>query len=148
MSINESRKWSTYVDTENGILMIYHKQNKPISVCYDLNKEGEMVITIAEKDIIELKETASIFDEDIQDFSFRLDSGVSYRVYNCLKKEDILCVGKLCSISKRYIEGLPDMGKKSLQEIEKALKEMGLTLGMDEAKKYIRKNKTSSCSQE
>ncbi len=53
---------------------------------------------------------------------------ISLRPYSCLKRSNINTVGDLLKKSKNDLLKLPNLGKKSLEEIEKSLAELGLKL--------------------
>ena len=55
---------------------------------------------------------------------------LSVRSANCLKSENIIYIGDLVSWSEQELLKMPNFGKKSLNEIKKALKPMGLELGL------------------
>ncbi len=56
---------------------------------------------------------------------------LSVRSANCLKTENITYVGDLVTWSEQDLLKMPNFGKKSLNEIKKSLKPMGLELGME-----------------
>ena len=55
---------------------------------------------------------------------------LSVRSTNCLKNANIRLIGELVQIPENEILKTPNFGKKSLEEIEKVLSEMGLHFGM------------------
>lgn len=55
---------------------------------------------------------------------------LSVRSANCLKTENIVYIGDLVSWSEQELLKMPNFGRKSLNEIKKALKPMGLELGL------------------
>jgi DNA-directed RNA polymerase subunit alpha len=71
------------------------------------------------KDELEEKLTLSVEELDI-----------SSRALNSLKKYGIQTLGDLVSLTEEELKETKNIGRKALQEIQKALKEMGLSLGM------------------
>jgi DNA-directed RNA polymerase subunit alpha len=55
---------------------------------------------------------------------------LSLRSYNCLKKENIVYIGDLVVRTEAQLLQTPNFGRKSLNEINEVLKNMGLHLGM------------------
>jgi len=55
---------------------------------------------------------------------------LSVRSTNCLKNANIRLIGELVQIPESEILKTPNFGKKSLEEIQKVLSEMGLHFGM------------------
>jgi len=55
---------------------------------------------------------------------------LSVRSANCLKGENITYIGDLVGYSEQDLLRMPNFGRKSLNEIKKSLKPMGLDLGM------------------
>ena len=55
---------------------------------------------------------------------------LSVRSTNCLKNANIRLIGELVQIPENEILKTPNFGKKSLEEIQKVLEDMGLHLGM------------------
>lgn len=55
---------------------------------------------------------------------------VSVRASNCLEKLGIKSIGDLARIDRRELMEAPNFGRKSLTEVEAALAEYGLRLGM------------------
>lgn len=56
---------------------------------------------------------------------------LSLRASNCLRSENIVYIGDLVWKTEQEMLRTPNFGKKSLDEINSVLKEMGLSLGMD-----------------
>ncbi len=56
---------------------------------------------------------------------------LSVRAYNCLKKKGINTVGELVRLKREDLMSLKNFGKKSLEEVEKVLDSLGLSLGME-----------------
>jgi lambda repressor-like predicted transcriptional regulator len=57
------------------------------------------------------------------------DLELSVRSANCLKNENITCVGDLVRRTDAELLRMPNFGRKSLEEIEEVLAQMGLHLG-------------------
>ncbi len=55
---------------------------------------------------------------------------LSVRAYNCLKKKGINTVGELVKLRREDLMSLKNFGKKSLEEVERVLESLGLSLGM------------------
>jgi len=60
--------------------------------------------------------------------------GLSTRTYHCLRKADIWNVGDLAKLSWRDISGMRGAVRKTFEEVEKILSEMGLELRKDGGK--------------
>jgi DNA-directed RNA polymerase subunit alpha len=67
---------------------------------------------------------------DRPDFSTVLieDLTLGVRSYNMLKRAGVQTIGELIAKSRAEVEGISNMGKKSADEIEEALKDRGLKL--------------------
>lgn len=59
------------------------------------------------------------------------DLNLSVRSANCLRNANISTVGELVSRSEREMKNTKNYGEKSHEEIQKVLKEMGLSFGME-----------------
>lgn len=57
------------------------------------------------------------------------DKGVSMRVINALKKENLALVGDLVRLQKQDLLRMPNIGKTALDEIEESLRSVDLNLG-------------------
>jgi len=53
---------------------------------------------------------------------------ISLRPYTCLKRANINTLFDLVNFSKKELLNLKNFGRKSLEEIEKSLKEIGISL--------------------
>ena len=56
---------------------------------------------------------------------------LTVRSANCLKNDDIICIGDLVQKTEAEMLRTPNFGRKSLNEIKEVLSSMGLRLGMD-----------------
>jgi DNA-directed RNA polymerase subunit alpha len=56
---------------------------------------------------------------------------LSVRSANCLRNENITCVGELVQKTEAELLRCPNFGRVSLNEIKEVLAEMGLRLGMN-----------------
>lgn len=54
--------------------------------------------------------------------------GLSPRVFNCLRRNKISQVGQLLEMSEQELLSMKKLGRKSLEELEQRVEEMGLTL--------------------
>ncbi len=72
-----------------------------------------------------------MFDKEIKKYVGRVEElELSVRSANCLKDENILYIGDLVQKSETELLGVPNFGRKSLNEIKEFLTDMGLSLGM------------------
>ena len=60
--------------------------------------------------------------------------GLSPRVFNCLRRNKLSKVGQLLEMSEQELLSLKKLGRKSLEELEQRIEEMGLTLRSREGK--------------
>ncbi len=78
------------------------------------------------------KEERAVADELEEKLSMGIEElNLSVRAYNCLKKKGINTVGELVRFKKEDLMSLKNFGKKSLEEVEKVLASLGLSLGME-----------------
>lgn len=56
------------------------------------------------------------------------DMGLTVRAYNCLRLSDITDATALAMCTERQLLSIPNMGKKSLDDIKTALAKHGLAL--------------------
>jgi DNA-directed RNA polymerase alpha subunit len=56
---------------------------------------------------------------------------LSIRSANCLRNDNIICIGELVQKTEAEMLRLPNFGRKSLNEIKELLAQMGLRLGME-----------------
>lgn len=85
---------------------------------------------------VSFEEARSSSDSDLDDIMSKLVLGIneielSVRSTNCLNGADIATIGELVVIPKPKLMQFRNFGKKSLNEIESKLREMGLDLEMD-----------------
>ncbi len=71
-----------------------------------------------------------LFLRNIREYDYENDVYLSVRTTNCLKNENIVCIGDLVQHSKVEMLKIPNFGRKSLREIQQMLANMGLHLGM------------------
>ncbi len=74
----------------------------------------------------EVDETDKVLDMTIEDLD------LSVRSYNCLKRADILTVADLVQKSEEDMMKVRNLGRKSLDEVENKLRELGLSLAHNE----------------
>ncbi|BAT72194.1 DNA-directed RNA polymerase subunit alpha [Thermosulfidibacter takaii ABI70S6] len=80
----------------------------------------------------EEKDEAGAADELQEKLNMGIEElNLSVRAYNCLKKKGINTVGELVRLRREDLMSLKNFGKKSLEEVEKVLASLGLSLGMD-----------------
>lgn len=60
--------------------------------------------------------------------------GLSPRVFNCLRRNKLSKVGQLLEMTEQELLSLKKLGRKSLEELEQRIEEMGLTLRSREGK--------------
>ncbi len=88
-------------------------------------------IQVGEEVIVEEKEEA-VADELEEKLKMGIEElNLSVRAYNCLKKKGINTVGELVRLKREDLMSLKNFGKKSLEEVEKVLSSLGLSLGME-----------------
>lgn len=84
---------------------------------------------------IEFEQSEKAVDHDREDLRKKLNMSVneielSVRAANCLNNANILTVGELAQKTEVEMLKYRNFGKKSLQEIQQKLRELGLSLGM------------------
>ncbi len=77
----------------------------------------------ATEEVQEKTESAEIFSQTLE------EAGLTGRALKVLKEHGIETVGDLIKLSKKDLESLKGLGKKSLADIEKFLSSLGLELG-------------------
>ena len=55
--------------------------------------------------------------------------GLTVRTSNCLKAEEIYTLDELCQSSERRLLSIPNLGRRSFNEIKEALAKIGRTIG-------------------
>jgi len=78
----------------------------------------------------ESKESSAANEAELDLFSKVDDLELSVRSQNCLKNENIIYIGDLVQKTESEMLSTPNFGRKSLEEINAALKVKGLSLGM------------------
>ena len=68
------------------------------------------------------------------------DVELSVRAFNCLRAAGVLTLGDLVKYSRSELLKFRNFGKKSLNEVDELLDNLGLTFGMD-----LSKYKTCNC---
>jgi len=85
----------------------------------------------------ELERQPAIGAVSLEQYEMPLDRlGLSPRVFNCLRRNKISKVGQLLEMSEQELLSLKKLGRKSVEELQGRLEEMGLSLrskGSDEA---------------
>lgn len=85
-------------------------------------------------EVLEFEESEKMVDHDREELRKKLNMSVneielSVRAANCLNNANILSVGELAQKSEAEMLKYRNFGKKSLQEIQEKLRELGLSLG-------------------
>jgi len=62
------------------------------------------------------------------------DIGLTPRTYHCLRRADIWTVGDLVELSWKDLSGNRGVNRRTCEEVEKALKGLGLGLRKDDGK--------------
>ena len=62
------------------------------------------------------------------------DLEMKVRIYHCLNGEGIITIGDLIKTNKHQLRCIPNLGKKSIREIENILASRGLELSEDPRK--------------
>ncbi len=88
-----------------------------------------------DEDLIEFEQTEKTLDQSREELRKKLGMSVneielSVRAANCLNNANILTVGELAQKSEAEMLKYRNFGKKSLQEIQQKMSELGLSLGM------------------
>jgi DNA-directed RNA polymerase subunit alpha len=73
-----------------------------------------------------------VIDEFLEKLSLPVEElDVSQRALNSIKRMGINTIGDLVKLSEEDLKGTKNIGRKAINEIKEALKQMGLYLGMD-----------------
>lgn len=96
------------------------KENMTIFI--NFNEDDVEMVTEDETKILELKKLLSLSIDELE---------LSSRSYNCLRSANILTIESLVKLSEREIQGLPNFGNKSMDEIQAKLAELDFSLGME-----------------
>ncbi len=88
-----------------------------------------------DEDMLEFEQNEKNIDRDRDELRRKLNMSVneielSVRAANCLNNANILSVGQLAQKTEAEMLKYRNFGRKSLQEIQEKLKELGLTIGM------------------
>ncbi len=73
-----------------------------------------------------------VVDEFMEKLSLPIEElDISQRALNSIKRMGITTIGDLVRLSEEDLKGTKNIGRKAINEIKEALKELGLSLGMD-----------------
>ncbi|QWK12973.1 MAG: DNA-directed RNA polymerase subunit alpha [Aquificota bacterium] len=79
-----------------------------------------------------IEEPVAVVDEFIEKLSLPIEElDVSQRALNSIKRMGITTIGDLVRITEEDLKSTKNVGRKAINEIKEALKQMGLYLGMD-----------------
>lgn len=93
--------------------------NKRISIFIDLTEEVEAIDPVEQKEEEDREQKLEMAIEDLD---------LSVRSYNCLKRAGINTVGELVRKTEEEMMKVRNLGKKSFEEVERKLKELGFSL--------------------
>lgn len=78
------------------------------------------------------EEKLSVVDEFVEKLSLPIEElDVSQRALNSIKRMGIFTIGDLVRLTEEDLKSTKNIGRKAINEIKEALKQMGLYLGMD-----------------
>jgi DNA-directed RNA polymerase alpha subunit len=117
--MNEGRLWELFVRIHEQAPASVNGVHQRVQLAYRILQEYEQ-----EAALIKSREDARA------GFSGMLveDLDVGVRAYKCLKAENIFTVDELCKWSERRLLNVPNMGRKSLNEIKEELAKHGRQL--------------------
>ncbi len=97
-----------------------------------LTEQISIFAGIGEEEMTPEEESEKAKEKELNENLYRSvdELELSVRSTNCLKNANIRLIGELVQIPENEILKTPNFGKKSLEEIQKVLAEMGLHLGM------------------
>ncbi len=79
-----------------------------------------------------IEEPISVVEEFVEKLSLPIEElDVSQRALNSIKRMGISTIGDLVRLTEEDLKGTKNVGRKAINEIKEALKQMGLHLGMD-----------------
>ena len=79
-----------------------------------------------------IEEPVAVVDEFIEKLSLPIEElDVSQRALNSIKRMGITSIGDLVRLTEEDLKSTKNVGRKAINEIKEALKQMGLYLGMD-----------------
>lgn len=79
-----------------------------------------------------IEEPVSVVEEFVEKLSLPIEElDVSQRALNSIKRMGISTIGDLVKLTEEDLKSTKNVGRKAINEIKEALKQMGLHLGMD-----------------
>ncbi len=79
-----------------------------------------------------IEELVGVVEEFVEKLSLPIEElDVSQRALNSIKRMGISTIGDLVKLTEEDLKGTKNVGRKAINEIKDALKQMGLHLGMD-----------------
>ncbi len=79
-----------------------------------------------------IEEPVGVVEEFVEKLSLPIEElDVSQRALNSIKRMGISTIGDLVKLTEEDLKGTKNVGRKAINEIKDALKQMGLHLGMD-----------------
>ncbi len=79
-----------------------------------------------------IEEPVGVVEEFVEKLSLPIEElDVSQRALNSIKRMGISTIGDLVKLTEEDLKGTKNVGRKAINEIKEALKQMGLHLGMD-----------------
>lgn len=117
--MNEARLWELFVRIHEQAPASVNGVHQRVHLAYRILQEYEQEAALIKARQDAQAGLSGMLVED-------LDVGV--RAYNCLKAENIITVDELCKWSERRLLNVPNMGRKSLNEIKEQLAKHGRQL--------------------